>query len=544
MIGIASPKMTTRIQSGSNLKSVIKTIKQAVKPEQVKEFSQSLEDIKNPVERAEAIYHFIINNIQYRKDAPGTEEIRTPARTWADRNTGVDCEDYTIFSAAVGANLGMNVEAEIVDFGNGWAHIYPVLNIEGLSIPFDPTPYPDGSQVPFGERPPMIVKTMKVKLLEGIGEHYAGVNPIRQIQHKQHLLRNLRAQGNKSPELAKEYRKCQYLKTLSGNEFTFGKLAMTYLVDDVPADLSEFIPKPGVTQDDITGFYHLISGDLPDHEVEYILSGLDEDSLELFGYSDLSGIGKPKKKKEGGGKVKKFFQKAGEKVKKVAKKAGEVVKKAVKFVKKTNPIMVSMRAAIRLALKINLFKITAKFKIAQIPRSEAIAKGVDPNEYDKLRKRYEEFLKTYEKLGGKPSEAEKTIAEAKVKRGPKVEGLGVAPAAAPLAAGATAAVPLFKKILDWLKGIDFKKLLDKAKSIKEMIPGAEDQPSEVSDQEIENAFKVNSDAISKENDAIDKEMMSDDKDSNGKDSDGKSKSTNTMLYIGAAGVLAAIFLLK
>lgn len=542
MIGIASPKMTTRIRSGSNLKSVIKTIKQAVKPEQVKEFSQSLEDIKNPVERAEAIYHFIINNIQYRKDAPGTEEIRTPARTWADRNMGVDCEDYTIFSAAVGANLGMNVEAEIVDFGNGWAHIYPVLNIEGLSIPFDPTPYPDGSQVPFGTRPPMIVKTMKVKLLEGI-DGIEAVNPIRQLQQKQHLLRNLRAQGNKSPELAKEYRKCQYLKTLSGNEFTFGKLAMTHLVDDVPADLSEFIPKPGVTQDDITGFYHLISGDLPDNEVESILSGLDDDSLELLGYSDLSGIGKPKKSKaERKEKRKKFFKKVGEGIKKVAKKAGEVVKKAVKFVKKVDPIMVSMRAAIRLALKINLFKITAKFKIAQIPRSEAIAKGVDPNEYDKLRKRYEEFLKTYEKLGGKPSEAEKAIAEAKVKRGPKVEGL---PAAAPLAAGATAAVPLFKKILDWLKGIDFKKLLDNAKSIKEMIPGAEDQPSEVSDQEIENAFKVNSDAISKENDAIDKEMMSDDnKDSNGKDSDGKSKSTNTMLYIGAAGVLAAIFLLK
>ena len=545
MIGIASPKMTTRIRSGSNIKSVIKTIKQAVKPEQVKEFAQSLASIKNPVERAEAIYHFIINNIQYRKDAPGTEEIRTPARTWADRNTGVDCEDYTIFSAAVGANLGMNVEAEIVDFGNGWAHIYPVLNIEGLSIPFDPTPYPDGSQVPFGTRPPMIVKTMKIKLLEGI-DGIEAVNPIRQLQQKQHLLRNLRAQGNKSPELAKEYRKCQYLKTLSGNEFTFGKLAMTHLVDDVPADLSEFIPKPGVTQDDITGFYHLISGDLPDNEVESILSGLDDDSLELLGYSDLSGIGKPKKSKaERKEKRKKFFKKVGEGIKKVAKKAGEVFKKAVKFVKKTNPIMVSMRAAIRLALKINLFKITAKFKIAQIPRSEAIAKGVDPNEYDKLRKRYEEFLKTYEKLGGKPSEAEKAIAEAKVKRGPKVEGLGVAPAAAPLAAGATAAIPLFKKILDWLKGIDFKKLLDNAKSIKEMIPGAEDQPSEVSDQEIENGFKDNSDAISKENDAIDKEMMSDDnKDSNGKDSDGKSKSTNTMLYIGAAGVLAAIFLLK
>lgn len=550
MIGIASPKMTSRIRSGSNLKSVIKTIKQAVKPEQVKEFAQSLADIKNPVERAEAIYNFIITNIQYRKDAPGTEEIRTPARTWADRYTGVDCEDYTIFSAAVGANLGMNVEAEIVDFGNGWAHIYPVLNVDGLSIPFDPTPYPDGSQVPFGERPPMIVKTMKVKLLEGI-DGIEAVNPIRQLQQKQHLLRNLRAQGNKSPELAKEYRKCQYLKTLSGNEFTFGKLAMTYLVDDVPADLSEFIPKPGVTQEDITGFYHLIAGDLPENEVENILLGLDHETLDLMGFIDLSGIGKPKKKKkEGGGGVKKFIKKAGqgikkagEGIKKAAKKAGEGIKKAIKFVKKVDPIMVSMRAAIRLALKINLFKITAKFKIAQIPRDEAISKGVDPNEYDKLKNRYEEFLKTYEKLGGKASEAAKAIEKAHVKRGPKVEGLGVAPAAAPVAAGVTAAVPLFKKILDWLKGIDFKKMLDKAKQIKEMIPGAEDKPSDISEEDIENEFKANSDALNKENDEVGKELMNDSPE-NTKDGKTPDKSTNTMLYIGAAGVLAAIFLLK
>ena len=562
MIGIEAPAMTTRVSSG-NIKSVIKTIREAVKPKQVQEFAKTLQG-KSQMEQARAIYDFIIENIRYAKDALGTEEIRTPARTWADRHTGVDCEDYTIFSAAVGANIGLPVTAEIVDFGNGWAHIYPVAHINGMEVPFDPTPYPDGSQVPFNQRPPLVYKTMKIKLLEGM-DGIEAVNPLNQLNRTQSVLKNLRAQGNTSPELKKEYRKCQYMKTLSGHDFTFGKIAMTYLVDDVPVTLEEFRPKQGIEQEDIAGLYHLLSGNFNEAEEVEILSGVDDETLELLGYADLSGIGKPKKSKQErkenrkkifkkvGEGVKKATKKVGEGIKKVAKKAGEVVKKAVKFVKKVDPIMVSMRAAIRLALKINLFKITAKFKIAQIPRDEAIAKGVDPNEYDKLKKRYDEFLKTYEKLGGKPSEAEKAIRNAKVKKGPKVEGLGVAPAAAPVAAGVTAAVPLFKKIMDWLKGIDFKKMLGQAKQIKEMIPGAEEQPTDASDQEIENAFKQNEGALNAENDAVGKEMMTDDSKSPTETKGGKTpadkpddsgKGGNMMLYLGIAAAGLAIVLLK
>src|SRR5690554_3560872 len=43
---------------------------------------------------ARNIYNFLYNHVQYRKDNPLREQLRTPARTWKDRAAGVDCDCY------------------------------------------------------------------------------------------------------------------------------------------------------------------------------------------------------------------------------------------------------------------------------------------------------------------------------------------------------------------------------------------------------------------------------------------------------------------
>lgn len=38
------------------------------------------------------IWNFAYNHIRYKLDKPFVEQVRTPARSWADRNTGIDCD--------------------------------------------------------------------------------------------------------------------------------------------------------------------------------------------------------------------------------------------------------------------------------------------------------------------------------------------------------------------------------------------------------------------------------------------------------------------
>ncbi|PAC27010.1 hypothetical protein [Flectobacillus sp. BAB-3569] len=74
------------------------------------------------------IYEFCRAYINYRFDKEGTEQIRLPRRTWSDRQKGVDCEDFTIFISSILHNLKVNHTIKMVDFGQGWQHIYVVVS--------------------------------------------------------------------------------------------------------------------------------------------------------------------------------------------------------------------------------------------------------------------------------------------------------------------------------------------------------------------------------------------------------------------------------
>ena len=62
---------------------------------QVKDLAEKLQGA-TVARTAENIWDFIRDNIAYKLDQKGIEELRTPARTWHDRFIGVDCDDYTI----------------------------------------------------------------------------------------------------------------------------------------------------------------------------------------------------------------------------------------------------------------------------------------------------------------------------------------------------------------------------------------------------------------------------------------------------------------
>ena len=72
------------------------------------------------------IWDFVRQNIEYQKDAPGIEQLRTPQRTLQDK-TG-DCDDMSILISSLLFNLKIKHELIVAAYKseNEWQHIYPV----------------------------------------------------------------------------------------------------------------------------------------------------------------------------------------------------------------------------------------------------------------------------------------------------------------------------------------------------------------------------------------------------------------------------------
>jgi len=80
-------------------------------------------------------WNFVYNHIQYKLDTPGIEELRRPARTWAERKSGVDCDCYTIFLCTLLLNQRIEPVIRIVQIppATTFHHVYPIVYKKGKS---------------------------------------------------------------------------------------------------------------------------------------------------------------------------------------------------------------------------------------------------------------------------------------------------------------------------------------------------------------------------------------------------------------------------
>jgi predicted transglutaminase-like cysteine proteinase len=135
---------------------------------------------KDRRETAEKIWRFIITYIQYQldnrpEDIGAVERVRTPARTWADRKQGADCEDYAIFISSVLTNLGMPHSLRVTKY-NGkahWQHIYVVMPAESGAgyITIDPVvDYRFDYEVPYSQKRDYSMPVLNRAGLSGLGQ--------------------------------------------------------------------------------------------------------------------------------------------------------------------------------------------------------------------------------------------------------------------------------------------------------------------------------------------------------------------------------------
>lgn len=79
------------------------------------------------------VFNFVFTHVQYKPDDPTTEELRRPVRVWADRQSGVDCDCYSIFIGSILSNLNIPFALRMVKI-NGksyFQHVYVVVPKSG-----------------------------------------------------------------------------------------------------------------------------------------------------------------------------------------------------------------------------------------------------------------------------------------------------------------------------------------------------------------------------------------------------------------------------
>lgn len=123
-------------------------------------------------ETARNIWNFLYHHVQYKKDNPMREQLRTPARSWKDRKKGVDCDCYSIFISSILTNLGIPHAFRMAGYKKDFQHVYVVVPRNGTTIGarntvwvIDPVVDRFNHEVPFTKKHDQ--KMAKVTMLNG-----------------------------------------------------------------------------------------------------------------------------------------------------------------------------------------------------------------------------------------------------------------------------------------------------------------------------------------------------------------------------------------
>ncbi len=120
----------------------------------------------------ENIWKFLYHNIQYKLDQEGLEQLRRPARSWADRKSGIDCDCFAIFTSSILTNLEIPHYFRITkyDGSDHFQHVYVVVPQGNDMIKIDPVLSTFNYEKPFSSKHdiPMNLNGIDVAVLSGI----------------------------------------------------------------------------------------------------------------------------------------------------------------------------------------------------------------------------------------------------------------------------------------------------------------------------------------------------------------------------------------
>ena len=99
------------------------------------------------------VWQFVYDHIAYKKDKDGYEQIRSPARAWMDRFSGVDCDCYSVFISSILTNLKIPHLLRITKYQRDYfQHIYPIVPTGKSHITIDCVTEKFNYEVPYSEK--------------------------------------------------------------------------------------------------------------------------------------------------------------------------------------------------------------------------------------------------------------------------------------------------------------------------------------------------------------------------------------------------------
>lgn len=122
------------------------------------------------------IWDFVYQHIAYKKDEDGKEQVRSPARAWHDRSTGVDCDCYTVLICSILSNLKIPHKLRITKYSaDHFQHIYPIVPLStGENLIIDCVVNEFNYEEPYTEKKDF---TMDLNYLNGVPDKTNLDNP-------------------------------------------------------------------------------------------------------------------------------------------------------------------------------------------------------------------------------------------------------------------------------------------------------------------------------------------------------------------------------
>lgn len=419
-------------------------------------------------ETLDAVWTFLYTHYQYKLDRPEVEELRTPARAWHDRKTGIDCDCFSITVSSILTNLGIKHKFRITKYGAGWQHIYVIVPVPGsikgeywvIDCVLDRFNY----EKTYTDKFDYTMETLGIPIavlngteedsdlhaiLSGADFDEPGFGAIPSLEEelgaiKRHLVRT-RDYIRKNPH------------SVIYNGGAANNLQMlNHAIHNWDHPVRRELALNGLAQaeHDMNVTLGLAGIDEYDPDEDVTLMGPEEDDL----YDDVNVLGKVKGKrkffqavKNAHNKIVQAHKNVGKKIiegaKKVHKKAVEVhknvakkvvagakkvgqkivegTKKVLKAIARYNPLSLAARGGFLLALKTNMFQLARALYPAYVSTADAKRYGYSDADIQKAFKAKEGVEKIFVKtLQGKVENLKKNIIHGATKNRKPLSGFG------------------------------------------------------------------------------------------------------------------------
>ena len=340
----------------------------------------------------ENIWEFCYGYIQYEKDAPGREQVRTPARTWQDRKA--DCDCFSVFISAILSNLAIPHKLRVTKYPDPYdpdppyQHIYVIVPLPKSSererrgyITIDPVTDAFDFEVPYLKNKDL---NMELELLSGVPSHDGNSPPMGYDTDYTDLFEGADLALAGGMENSSKFNRI---------EREAGEKGMT--IEQYKAwQRKEFIRRNGMTPEEFSANVRRKLAESKARGQQNEKAVLDKLKKELrkrgvawppnANRSMLLELLRSNPKPKTGGRV-------------------------LNAINKVNPATVLLRTGVLLAMKLNYMGIAAKLRWALTSASVAQRAGMKMQDHAKLRKVWDRLRKTYYGAGGQPDKLMKAV---------------------------------------------------------------------------------------------------------------------------------------